>query len=123
MLDERHIGLDQARLALVVTQAGAGIERPNVVQGLLHRFREAPDGARDFFVLLVLQSAQMLVHDGNRVGQHLRGGLSVSILVRGQLRLVVAQLIEQTIAQVAAGDSRRIHLAHQIERFMQIIEL
>ena len=65
----------------------------------------------------------MLVHDGNRVGQNLRGGLAVSILVRGQLRLVIAQLIEQAIAQVAAGDSRRIHLAHQFQGFVQIVQL
>ena len=40
--------------------------------------------------------------------------------MRGKLRLMVAQLVEQTIAQVTAGDSRRIHLAHQIEGLVQI---
>ena len=32
-----------------------------------------------------------LGHDGDGVGKYLSGGLAVSILVRGQLRLVVAQ--------------------------------
>ena len=43
--------------------------------------------------------------------------------VRRELRLVIAQLVEQAIAQVAAGDSGRIHLAHQIEGLVQILQL
>ena len=47
----------------------------------------------------------MLVHDGHRIGKNLCRGLTVAIFVRGKLVLVIAQLIQQTIAQVAAGDS------------------
>ena len=65
----------------------------------------------------------MLVNDGDRVCKHLCRGLAVSILVRGKLRLMVAQLIQQAIAQVAAGHAGRIHLAHQLQGFMQIGKL
>src|SRR6185369_13807346 len=73
--------------------------------------------------LLVLQGAQMLVDDRDRIGQKLRGGLAVSVLLCGELPLVIAQLIQQTIAQVAACDSGRVHLANQIEGLVQISQV
>ena len=65
----------------------------------------------------------MLIHDGDRIGENLRGGLAVPIFLRGELRLVVAQLIEQAIPQVAAGNSGWIHLAHQFEGLVQISQI
>src|ERR1700716_99609 len=123
MLHKSNVGLDQPRLALVVTQTGAGIECPDVFQSFLNGFRGTADRARNFLVLLVLQGAQMLIYDRDRIGKHLRSGFTVAVLVGGQLLLVVAPLIEQTIAQVAAGDSGRIHLAHQVESFMEIFQV
>ena len=66
------------------------------------------------------QGAQVLIHDRNRIGEHLPGGFAVTVLVRHQLLLVVAQLIEQTTTQIAASNSGRVHLADQIKRFVQI---
>ncbi len=61
----------------------------------------------------------MLVHDGNGIGNHLRGGLAVSIFCAAS-SLVIAQLIKQALAQVAAGDSGRIHLANKFQSLVQI---
>ena len=78
-------------------------------------------------MLLVLQRAQMLVDDGDGVGEKLRRAVPavlqvVPVLVQGQLLLVVAQLVEQAIAQIAAGDPGRIQLADDFEGFVQIGE-
>src|ERR1700686_2728717 len=67
VLHESDIGFDEARLDLVVAQTRTGIEGANVVESLLHGFDRTSDGLGDFFVLLVLQAAQMLVDDGRGV--------------------------------------------------------
>ncbi len=70
VLHESHIGLDQAGLNFVVAQSGPRIEGANVIERLLHSLDGTADGARDFLVLLVLQSAQMLIDDGDGIGEH-----------------------------------------------------
>ena len=119
MLDERDVGFDQPRLALVITQTGARIEGADVVQRLLHGFYGPVDRLRDFLVLLHLQRAQVLVNHGDTVIQHFRGR-SISVFVNRELLLVVTKLAEQALAQIAAGYARGIELAHQFECFMQI---
>ena len=71
-------------------------------------------------MLLVLKRAQMLVHHSNCIGDHPSGGLSVTVLELRELLLVVAQLIEQALAQIAAGDAWRIHLANYFESFAEV---
>ena len=71
MLDESDVRLDQAWLDLVVAQSGARIESTDVLQRRLNGFDRTADRLGDFFVLLVLHRAQMLVDDRNRVGKNL----------------------------------------------------
>ena len=68
---------------------------------------------------LFCKRAQMLVDDGHGVGKNL-AAVAVAVLVQRQLRLVIAQLVEQAIAQIAAGDAGRIQLADQLQGFVQI---
>ena len=116
MLDEGDVGLDEAGLDFVVTQAGARIEGADVVERGLHGFDGAADGLGNFFVLLVLQGAQMLVDDGRGVLQNLRG--AVAVFVQRKLRLVITKLAEQAFAQIAAGDAGRIKLTHDFQSLL-----
>ena len=61
----------------------------------------------------------MLIDNCDRVREHLGG--TVSILP--QLRLVVAQLVEQAFAKVSACDARRIQLTHNLNRFVQVFAI
>src|ERR1700686_4640901 len=126
MLDERDIGFDQAGLDFVVLQAGARIEGPDVIDGLLNRIGRTADRFGNFFVLLALDRAQVLVADGDGILQNLRGTVAgffcglVSVFALRKLLLVIAQLAEKTLAQVAAADTRRVKLTHNFESFLQI---
>jgi hypothetical protein len=62
----------------------------------------------------------MLIHNGDGIGESLGGGLSIAVLVELELPLVVAQLIEQAIAQVTAGDSGRVQLPYDFDGFVEI---
>ena len=65
----------------------------------------------------------MLIDDRDRVGNHLPAApncLHCRSLCSVQLLLVIAQLIQQAFAQIAASDSRRIHLPDHFERLVQI---
>src|SRR5260370_12250405 len=85
----------------------------------LHRFDWTTDRARNFLKLLQRHRPQMLIDDGNRVSHDLPGqGTTVSVQM--QLLQMVAQLIEQAFAQVATGDARRIELAHNFQRLVQV---
>ena len=55
MLHKRNIGLDEARLNDVVTEAGARIEGPNVMQRLFDGVDRTSNGFGDFFVALGLK--------------------------------------------------------------------
>jgi len=112
------VGLDQAGLNFVVAQAGAGIEGANIVERNLHRFERAADGLGDFLELLERYATQMLIDDGGGVLQHLFG--SVAVLMQRQLLLVVAQLVEETSAEIAAGYAGRIQLADDLKGFDQV---
>ena len=120
MLHECYVRLDQSRLNLVVAQARSRIERPDVFQRLLYGFDGAGNCLGYFLVLLILQRAKMLVHNRNRIREHLGRRFPVAVLTYRKLVLVVMQLTEQALAQTSASHSGRIHLAHQFERFMQI---
>ena len=120
--DESDVGLDEAGLAFVVLQAGAGIEGADVVDGLLHGVGGTADGFGNFFVRLVLHGAQVLVDDGNGIQQNLCGAIDglVAILMERELLLVIAQLAEQAFAKIAATHTRRIKLANDFESFLEI---
>ena len=62
----------------------------------------------------------MLIDDRHRVFHNLLGGAVAIACVMLQLRQMVVQLVEQAFPQVAASNSRRIELAHNFQRFMQI---
>src|SRR5580658_8011979 len=81
----------------------------------------------------------MLIDEGNGVAHNLisrllgrlschlsvrlSGRLSVdgiAVSVQLKLFLVVAQLIEQTFAQIATGNAGRIELTHDFQRFVQV---
>ena len=119
MLDEGDIGLDQPRGALVVAEARAGIERFDAVERRLHSFNGTADGFANFFVLLELQGAQMLIDDRNRVGDNLSVSITVVLLLR-MLLLNITQLVKQALAQVSASHARWIQLTDDLERFVQI---
>ena len=63
----------------------------------------------------------MLIDDSNRVLYDLFGQ-GIAVRVQVHLPQMVAQLIEQAFAQVTTGYTRRIELADNLERFMQIGE-
>ena len=72
---------------------------------------------------LLVQCAQMLVHHGNRVRElPAQWPRRCRSCAAASCCLVVAQLIEQAFAQVAACHSRRIHLAHDVQGFVQICQ-
>ena len=60
----------------------------------------------------------MLINERNCVGQHLGSAISVSVFV--QLGLVITQLIQQALAEIAAADARRIELADRFDGFVQV---
>ena len=122
VFDERDVGLDQAGLALVVLQAGTGIESANVVEGMLNRFVRSSDGLGNFFVLLVLHGAQMLIDDGDGILQNLGGAVTafLSVLRERELLLVILQLTQQAFAEIATSYAGRIELTNHFEGFMQI---
>ena len=98
VLDEGNVGLDQACLNFVVTQAGTGIESADVLQRLQHGLHWAPDSLADFFVLFVLQAAQMLVDYGDRILQKL--SCAVAVLMLSELGLMKAKLTQKALAQI-----------------------
>ena len=99
MLHKRNIRLNQSCLDLVVTQSGTGIEGTDIFQSLLHSFDGTSDGLRDFLMLLVLQAAQVLVYNGNRILQNL--SRAIAILVVRELRLMNS---EGTIVSIPKAD-------------------
>src|SRR5579883_1611884 len=119
VFDEGHVGLDQARGDLVVAQAGAGIEGADEIQRRRDGLQGTADRLGNLLVLFHLYGAQMVVDNRQRVGNDLRG--AVAVVLRRVLRLNVAQLIEQALAQVAAGHARRVHLADHLQRFLQLL--
>ena len=90
MLHERDVRLDEPWLHYVVAQAGARIERANVLESRLHGLHGAADGLTDFFVLLVLQAPQMVFDYGDRILQNLCR--AIAILVQRELSLVITKL-------------------------------
>ena len=79
VFDEGDIWLDETRLSLVVLQAGPGIESADVVERGLDSVYRTVDGFGDFFVLLVLHAAQMLIDDGAGILQDLCGTVAVFV--------------------------------------------
>src|SRR5437867_10291145 len=98
MFHESYVRLDQSRLNLVVAQAGPGIERPDVLERLLYCFDRTGDCLSYFLVLLILQGTKMLVHNRNRVREHLGSGFPVAVLADRKLLLVITQLTKQALA-------------------------
>ena len=103
-------------------QAGARVKSADVVDGLLYGIDGTADGPGDVFVLFALQSAQVLVDDGDGIVQDLRGAVTVfvSVLVKSKLLLVMVQLSEQAFAKSATADTGRIELADDFECFLEI---
>src|SRR5712671_866045 len=71
----------------------------------------------------------MLIDHCHRVFYNLLGGLigiAIAVCIGApvsmvlQLRQVMAQLVKKALAKVAAADSRRIELANNLDRLMQI---
>ena len=60
----------------------------------------------------------MLVDDGDGIRKNLRR--AVAVLVLRELHLMITKLVEQALAQVAAGHAGRIELADDFQRFVQI---
>src|SRR5579864_1168190 len=120
MLDESDVRLNQSRGGLVVALPRTRIERLDELQRRRNRFQRTTDRFGNFLVLFHLHGAQMLVNDGDRVGENLGGAIPVFLL--RMLLLDVAQLIEQALTQVAACYPRWIQLTDQLERFVQLSE-
>ena len=122
VLDESDIWFDEAGLALVVLQAGAGIESANVIEGVLNGFIRPSDGLGNFFVLFVLNGSQVLIDDSDGVLQNLRSAIAafVSIFVERELLLVILQLTQQAFTEVATSYAGRIELTNHLQGFMQI---
>src|SRR5438552_4976821 len=119
MLNECDVGLNQSRLNFVVLLSGPRVERAYVLERALDSFNRPSNGARDLLILLVLQGAKVLVHNRDRICQHLYG--AVSILV--ELRLVIAKLVKQTLAKIATRDARRIQLPDDLNRFVKLFAI
>src|SRR5579864_9042609 len=62
----------------------------------------------------------MLIDDGDRVGENLGRGFPVAVLVQLVLLLVIAQLIEQALAKIAASNSRWVKLPYHFKGFVKI---
>jgi hypothetical protein len=64
----------------------------------------------------------MLIDDGDGVLENLRGAVAVflSVLMERELVLVIAQLAEQTLAEIAATYAGRIELANHFQGFVKI---
>src|SRR6266496_1257485 len=117
MLNECDVRLNQSGLDLVVLLTGTRIEGAYVLECALDCFDGPGNGARDFLMLFVLQGAKVLVHNCNRVGKHLGGPVSVL----AELRLMITELVKQALAQIAAGDARRVELPHNFDGFMELL--
>src|SRR6185503_5784839 len=115
----RHIWLDESRLYFVVAQARPGIERTDVIERSLDRLNRAVDRLCNLLVLLVLQRSQVLIDNGDCVCQRLPGAVSTAVSL--VLRLMIAQLIKQAFAQIAAGNTRGIKLPNDFDCFLKII--
>ncbi len=122
VLHESDIGLDQPRLRLVVAQAGTRIEGADVVERLLHRFDRTPNRLGDFLDIACSAPRADAGRQSRLHRQNLRSGFSVAVPLQLKLLLMVAQLVEQALAQIAAGDAGGIQLAHDFDRFVQIGE-
>src|SRR5207248_3266669 len=123
MLHERDIWFDKTRLRFVVAQPRPGIECAYVIQRSLYCLNGAVDGARNLFVLLVLERLEVLIDYRDGIGKHLRGPVTVSISKALMLSLVIPQLIEETIAQIAASDSWRVELPDDLNRLVQVLRI
>src|SRR5213079_3396257 len=97
MLNECDVGLNQSRLNFVVLLSGPWVQSANVIQCGLDCFDRPRNGSRDFLMLLILQGAKVLVHDCDRIGKH----LSSSVSVFSELSLMITELVEQALAQIA----------------------
>src|SRR5258708_26631317 len=75
--------------------------------------------ARDFLVLLILQRAQVLVNNSDRVGYD----LSSAIPILPELSLVITQLVKQAFAEVPATHTRRIKLAHDFDGLVKVVAI
>src|SRR5437879_1843003 len=120
MLDEGNVRLNEPWLRFVVPQSRARIERTDIIQRLLHRFDRPAKRFRNLFMLLELQRAQVLVDYRDCIVKQLCRGLAIAVFVQRELLLVIAQLIEQAFAKIAAANPRRIQLPDHFESFAQI---
>src|SRR5437899_1293282 len=120
MLDEGNVRLDEPWLSFVVPQSRARIERTDIIQRLLHRFDRPAKRFRNLFMLLELQRAKVLVDYRDCIVKQLCRGLAIAVFVQRELLLVIAQLIEQAFAKIAAANPRRIQLPDHFESFAQI---
>src|SRR5438445_8915134 len=120
MFNESDVGLNQPRLHLVVAQSRTRIESTDIIERLLHHLNWTAYRLADFLVLFHLQGTQMLVNNGNRIVDDLSRGFSMVVFQMWNLLLLVSQLVQQAVTQVAAGNSRRIHLSHYFDGFGEI---
>src|SRR5258708_5886583 len=119
MLNECNVRLNQSRLDFVVLLSGPWVQSANVIQCGLDCFDGPRNGSRDFLVLLILQGAKVLVNNRDCICQHLCG--AVSILV--ELYLVIAELVKQTLAKIAARNAGRIELPDDLNRFVKLFAI
>ena len=60
----------------------------------------------------------MLVDDGDGVLKNLRS--AVAVFVECELRLMIAKLVNQAFAEIAAAHAGRIELTDNFQRFFQV---
>ena len=103
---EVDVGLDEARLGLVVAKAGARIELLDDVERALDDVERAIEGAGNFLELVRLHLFEMFGDDllRERVG-----------------RVESFQLQQQAFAQIARADADGIEILHDGERVVEII--
>src|SRR5437660_2958726 len=117
MFNESNIRLNQSRLNFVVLLSGTRVQSANVIQCGLDCFDGPRNGSRDFLMLLILQGAKMLVHNRDCIGKHLHSTVSIF----AELSLMITELVEQALAQIATCDARRIQLPDDLDGFMELL--
>src|SRR5215472_3331006 len=103
---EVNVWLDQARFGFVVAQARPGIELLDDVDGALHDFQRAVQGARNFLELVGLHLLQML---GN------------NLLSQRVLRIKRLQLQQQALTQIPRANSHRIEFLNHRHGVVQVV--
>ena len=103
---EVNVGLDEARLGLVVAKAGARIEFLDDVESALDDVERAIERAGDFLELIGLHLLEMFGNDllRERVG-----------------RIEGFELQQQAFAQIASADADGIEILHDGERVVEIV--